>query len=138
MKHRNKNNTAVLEKIWKVDTRDFTFDPGMFDFALVRPCNVAYKTYRNFCTRCKMITHEGAVIAWHRDKNYGFPNDPKTFEEMLVNAGLSKNANPDFENWLFDLNWKTYTVKTVDLRTGEVLYDHPDKWLSENKRRGLI
>lgn len=136
------NNTAVVEKIWKIDARNFKFDPGKFDYALVRPCDVTYRTYKNFitckCTKCKMITHEGAVLAWHRDKNFSFPSEPKTFEEMMVNASFNKQTSPDFENWLFDVNWKTYTVKTIDLRTGEVLYDNVDKWLSESKMKFLI
>lgn len=142
MNHKSRNNTGVIEKIWKIDSRDFTFDPDTFDFALIRPCNVPYRTYKNFClgkfTQCKMIIHEGAVTSWHRDKNFRFPNEPKTFEEMLVDAELNKQANIDFENWMFDFNWRTYTVKTIDLRTGDVLYDHSNEWLSENKRRGLI
>lgn len=136
------NNTAVVEKIWKIDTRDFKFDPDKFDYALVRPCDVPYRTYKNFLTckhpKCKMITHEGAVMSWHRDKSNSFSSEPKTFEEMIVNAGFNKQTSPDFENWLFDLNWKTYTVKTIDLRTGKVLYDCVDKWLSESRARNLI
>lgn len=136
------NNTAVVEKIWKIDTRDFKFDPDKFDYALVRPCDVPYRTYKNFLTckhpKCKMITHKGAVMSWHRDKSNSFSSEPMTFEEMIVNAGFNKQTSPDFENWLFDLNWKTYTVKTIDLRTGKVLYDYVDKWLSENRARNLI
>lgn len=135
-------NTAVLEKIWKIESKDFKFDPEKFNYALVRPCNVTYQTYKNFClgknTKCKMIMHEGSVSAWHRDKSFSFGSEPNTFEEMLIKAELDCNASPDFENWLFDFNWKTYTVRTIDMRTNEVLYDHLDKWLSENKQRGLI
>lgn len=136
------NNTAVVEKIWKIDTRDFKFDPDKFNYALVRPCNVTYRTYKNFSlgkkTKCKMIVHDGAVLAWHRDKSYGFKDEPKTFEEMLVRAELDYTVMPEFENWMFDFNWKSYTVRTIDLKTNEVLYDHLDKWLSENRHRGLI
>lgn len=139
---KNAHNTAVVEKVWKIWSRDFTFDPDKFDYTLVRPCDVSYRTYRNFSlgkkTKCKMITHEGAVLTWHRDKSFRFGNEPDTFEELLVKAGFTKQVVPEFENWLFEFNWKTYTVKTIDLKTNEVLYDHVDKWLNENKRRGLI
>ena len=139
---KSESNTAVVEKIWKIETRNFRFDPDKFDYVLVRPCNVSYKTYKNFCTgkrtKCKMITHEGAVLSWHRDKSFSLSNEPHTFEELMLNASFNKQIVPEFENWLFDVNWKTYTVRTIDLRTGEVLYDYVDKWLSESKWRFLI
>ena len=139
---KNESNTAVVEKIWKIDTRNFKFDPDKFEYALVRPCDVSYKTYKNFCTgkrtKCKMITHEGAVLSWHRDKSFSLSDEPHTFEELMLNASFNKQTVPEFENWLFDVNWKTYTVRTIDLRTGEVLYDYVDKWLSESKWRFLI
>ena len=103
---------------------------------------MSYKTYKNFCTgkrtKCKMITHEGAVLSWHRDKSFSLSDEPHTFEELMLNASFNKQTVPEFENWLFDVNWKTYTVRTIDLRTGEVLYDYVDKWLSESKWRFLI
>ena len=139
---KSESNTAVVEKIWKIETRNFRFDPDKFDYVLVRPCNVSYKTYKNFCTgkrtKCKMITHEGAVLSWHRDKSFSLSNEPHTFEELMLNASFNKQIVPEFENWLFDVNWKTYTVRTIDLRTGEVLYDYVDKWLSESKWHFLI
>ena len=139
---KSESNTAVVEKIWKIETRNFRFDPDKFDYVLVRPCNVSYKTYKNFCTgkrtKCKMITHEGAVLSWHRDKSFSLSNEPHTFEELMFNASFNKQIVPEFENWLFDVNWKTYTVRTIDLRTGEVLYDYVDKWLSESKWHFLI
>ena len=139
---KSESNTAVVEKIWKIETRNFRFDPDKFDYVLVRPCNVSYKTYKNFCTgkrtKCKMITHEGAVLSWHRDKSFSLSNEPHTFEELMLNASFNKQIVPEFENWLFDVNWKTYTVRTIDLRTGEVLYDYVDKWLSESKWRFFL
>ena len=138
----NSRNTAIVEKIWKIDSKDFMFDPDKFNYVLVRPCNVTYQTYKNFLlgkkTKCKMIVHEGAVMSWHRDKSLGWTHEPETFEEMLIKAELDCNVMPEFENWMFDFNWKTYTVRTIDMRTHKVLYDHLDKWLSENTRRGLI
>ena len=139
---KNESNTAVVEKIWKIKTRNFKFDPDKFDYALVRPCDVPYRTYKNFCTgkrtKCKMITHEGAVLSWHRDPSFSMSDEPHTFEELMLNASFNKQTVPEFENWLFDVDWKTYTVRTIDLRTGEVLYDYVDKWLSESKWRFLI
>ena len=136
-------NTYVLEKTWKIESKDFKFDLNKFDYALIRPCNIPYKTYRDFSlgkkTRCKQIVHEGCVAYWYADDRLpALGSSFKTFEEFLVNANINKQAVPEFENWQFDFNWKTYTVRIIDLKTGEVLYDHIDKWLSENKRRGLI
>ena len=109
---KSESNTAVVEKIWKIETRNFRFDPDKFDYVLVRPCNVSYKTYKNFCTgkrtKCKMITHEGAVLSWHRDKSFSLSNEPHTFEELMLNASFNKQIVPEFENWLFD------TVDHVD------------------------
>ena len=134
-------NTYILEKCWRIQSSDFRFDKDKFDIALVRPSNVSYQTYRDFSlgkkTKCNSIIHEGCIAYWYAD---GTGKSSTSYEEFIIDANVNKQAFPEFECWQFtlNLNFQTYTVRVIDLKTGEVLYDHLDKWLSENTHRHLI
>ncbi len=134
MRHVDPSKLYVLEKIWVVESRDFVLRDNEFDSALIRPCNVDYKTYKNFVLGKKVgvstIIHEGCVTYWYREGLHHV--DPvMTYEEFLIHANVNKLAFPRFENWMINCNWKTYTVKTIDLKTGKVLYDNISRMLSE-------
>lgn len=138
-------NTAIVEKNWDVSSRDFKLDPEMFDYALVRPCNASYKTYRNFnlgkYSKNKTIMHGGAIASWHRDwhrDSHSAHGEPQTFEEMLVKVSLDPAVPLDFECWQFHYDSKSYIVKVIDLRTGEVLYDSVVNWLNSQLMAHLV
>lgn len=132
----------ILEKVWKIESTDFKFDKDKFDYALIRPCNVDYKTHRNFALgksiKVSTIVYEGCVSSWYADKSYGNLGFAGPFEQFMVDANVNKLAVPLFENWVFAHNWQNYTVKTIDLKTGEVLYDSMHIWLSERRQMTLI
>lgn len=139
-----KNETLyILEKIWKIDKKDFKFDKDKFDCVLVRPCNVSYRTYRNFSlgkkVKVKTIIHEGCVASWSADKSFAYcTGAPDNFDQFIIETNVNRQVFPLIENWVFEQNWKSYTVKTIDLKTNEVLFDATNKWLSENKPYYLI
>ena len=138
----------TLEKTWK-------YKPGIkLDMSnvyeiLIRPCNVSYKTYRRFAlglpTRCKTIMHEGCVLSWWPKDSSQLKFEThlacKTFEEFMLHANINMNINPLFENWIIAEEYNRRYVKTIDLKTNEVLYDNVDKALkqfNEHYRRHLI
>ena len=48
----------------------------------------------------------------------------KSFEEFMIYANLNKCIFPLIENWYVeDDMFNTYHVKTIDLKTNEVLFD---------------
>lgn len=134
MRHVDPSKLYVLEKTWVVESRNFVLNSDKFDSALIRPCNVDYKTYKNFVLGKKVgvstIIHEGCVAYWYRE-SWRHPGPAKSYEEFLIQANVNKLAFPLFENWMINCNWKTYTVKTIDLKTGKVLYDSTSRMLSE-------
>ena len=111
----------ILEKTWKIESSDFKFDKTKFDYALVRPCNVDYKTYKNFVlgkkVKAKCIVHEGCIASWYTDGRFTQLGSGKPFEQFLVETNVNKQAIPLIENWIFEHNWKYYTVCTIDLRS---------------------
>ena len=137
----NDDKVYILEKAWKLKSPDFTFNKDEFDYALIRPCNVDYKTHRNFALGKKVKIHsmiyEGCVAFWYA-KDFMSDSRHIPFEQFLVDANTNKIAIPLFENWVFEHDWHSYTVKTIDLKTNEVLYDATKLWLSERRRKALI
>ena len=132
----------VLEKIWKIESPDFKFNKDKFYCALVRPCNVDYKTYRNFLlgknVKVDSIVHEGCIASWYADKRFADVGQTGPFEKFMVDVNVNKQAFPLIEDWVFEHNWKSYTVKAVDLKTNEVLYDATPKWLGEHAKWRMI
>ena len=46
---RKNGQLYILEKVWKISyPYDFIFKKDSFDYALIRICNVDYKTYNDF------------------------------------------------------------------------------------------
>lgn len=131
----------ILEKCWRTAGKGFVFDPAAFDFVLIRPCNVSYEVYKKFMlgkkTHCREVIHEGAIASWYSPRLHWIESST-SYEEFMVNLNLNKQVVPLIENWQIDLDFKTYTVKTIDLKTGKTLYDKVDAWLSENRKRNLI
>ena len=133
----------ILEKYWKINRPDnFKFDKDRFDYALVRPCNVDYTTYKNFVlgkkVKVKSIVHEGCIASWYADGRFFQIGSRGPFEQFIVDVNVNKQAFPLIENWMFEHNWQTYTVRTVDLKTGKTLFDSTDRWLNENAQWKLI
>lgn len=132
----------ILEKGWKVSLSNFSFTKDNFDYALIRPCNVDYKTYKNFTlgksSTVKSVIHEGCIASWYADSRMIYAGAPKTFEEFMIDANVNLQAFPLIENWMFEHNWRNFTVKTIDLKTGKTLFDITDKWLSEMLEKHLI
>lgn len=132
----------ILEKIWKVELTSFKFDKDKFDYARVRPCNVNYRTYKNFVLgkriKTKCIVHEGCVASWYSNNSFSTIGSTGPFEQFIVETNINKQVFPLIENWVFEHDWKSYTVCTIDLKTGEKLFDKVDWWLNEKGRWKLI
>ena len=142
LKRRNDEKLYILEKVWKINSIDFCFNKRKFDYALIRPCNVDYMTYRNFSlgkkVKTNVIIHEGCISSWYADKELKCISFNGPFEQFMVDANINKLAIPLIENWIFEHNWKSYTVRTIDLKKHEVLYDNVKHWLREQRRNSLI
>lgn len=147
----NDDTTYVLEKTWRIDTHDFKLDPDEFYSVLVRPCNLTYREYRNFVlgkhsSKTSCIKHEGSVAQWYSKRcsiwyvETGMHDKQQfsTFDEFMIDLNVRRMIIPSIENWMFEVDFKSYVVKTIDLNTGETLYDGADKLLSELKAKNLI
>lgn len=146
----NNDDLYVLEKTWRIDAHDFKLDDDMFDYALVRPCNVTYREYRNFVlgkhsSKTACITHGGSVAQWYSKRcsiwyveNMHGNQQFSTFDEFMIDLNVRRMIIPAIENWMFEVDFKTYVVKIIDLKTGETLYDGADELLSELKAKNLI
>lgn len=144
-----KNKLYVLEKIWHYKP-NFKFSQDELYEVLIRPCNVSYRTYRNFSLghniKNKTITHEGCVLSWWPDNShvYIYSKEPrfKSLEEFMIYANVDKCIIPLIENWMImDNNHRNYFAKTIDLKTNEILYDNSDLLLTklnEQYNRNLI
>lgn len=140
----NKKTLYVLEKIWKFKP-DIKLSQDDIDEILIRPCNVSYNVYRRFSlglpTRCATIIHEGCALSWWpHDSGLHYANHPdfKSFEEFMIYANVNKNITPLIENWLVEYEYRTYFVKTIDLKKNEVLYDGQDKLLKKLSEQYLM
>lgn len=146
----NDDTTYVLEKTWRIDTHDFKLDADEFYFALVRPCGVTYREYRNFVlgkrlSKTACITHGGSVAQWYSKhcsswyvENMHGNQQFSTFEQFMIDLNVRRMIIPSIENWMFEVDFKSYVVKTIDLKTGETLYDGAGELLSELRAKNLI
>lgn len=131
----------ILEKVWTIDSLSFRFNENAFNYALIRPCNVSYKVYRDFSLgkniKDKCIIHEGCIASWYASKtfNFGFKGP---YEEFIVDVNVNKQVFPLIENWVIENNWRSYTVKTIDLKTGETLFDNTSNWFKARKCRTFV
>jgi hypothetical protein len=137
MQRTKTNQLYVLEKIWKFKPDLKISQDNMYE-VLIRPCNVSYRTYRAFIlgynVKCQSISHEGCVLSWRPLNDISYCKQPnfKTFEEFMIYANVNKCVFPAIENWLIrSENYSTYYVKTIDLKTNEVLYDKIDDVLKK-------
>lgn len=120
----------VLEKLWKYKPGLKLSQDNIYE-VLIRPCNVSYRTYKAFFSghnvKCRTVTHGGCVLSWYPSEDgISFYKQPifKTFEEFMIYANVNKCIFPAIENWIVrGENYLTYYVKTIDLKTNEVLYD---------------
>lgn len=132
-----KDKLYILEKIWNYSS-DMNFDQSTLHEVLIRPCNVSYRTYRNFALgnlvagkHFEYIIHEPCIMDWMPNSKYHaldvLPDltECKSFEEFMIYANLNKCIFPLIENWYVrsSLNYDTYVVKKIDLKTNEVLFD---------------
>lgn len=53
------------------------------------------------------------------------PPEFKSFEEFIIYANVNRCIFPLIENWYVrnSINYDTYVVKTIDLKTNDVLFD---------------
>lgn len=130
--------TYFLEKYCEVGL-DGKLHPTKYASALIRPCQWNYKKVLDFLngklSKTTSMTLDGAV-AHYSDSNEYWWQDGKKFssiEEWLIWLALEKGITPDIEEMHIQESVHDYIVKTIDLRTKEVLYDNVDNILAKIK-----
>ena len=130
----------IIEKIWDctylASLKQAKLDDTTLSSVLIRPCNVSYMTYVKFATGKYNgnVIHEGAVHYWYANGSLcrpAYASSFKTLEEFLIDLNVTKQIFPAIENHLINIDWKTYIVKTIDLKTGKTLYDAVDKFVEK-------
>lgn len=102
--------------------------PARYAHALVRPCNWSYSKVLGFLNgKVKGPMELGGQVAMYTtDKSFAYATDQpmfKTLDEWMVWLNYSKGIIPEFEEIYYSKDFKDYIAKTIDLKTGTVLWD---------------